>query len=91
MNLEGANETGNPAEPSRISTIDASGGEPKLVTMETPRYWFCWSLDSRHIIFSKESEDQNLYRVSADGGKPERLNVQGKAPGLSPDGKKLVY
>lgn len=91
MNLEGTNETGNLAEPSRIYTIDVNGGEPKLVTNETPRYWFCWSRDSRYILFSKESEDKNLYRVSADGGKAEKLNIQGKAPDVSPDGKKIVY
>ncbi len=91
MNAEGADETGNLAEPSRLYTINVNGGEPKLVTNETPRYWFCWSRDSAFILFSKASEDKNLYRVPADGGKAEKLNVLGKAPDVSPDGKKIVY
>jgi len=92
MNRAGVLETGSLSEPPCIYTIDVEGGEPKLVTKEDPRYWFCWSRDGKSIIFSKlEAAENNLYRVSADGGKAEKLNIMGKAPDVSPDGKRIAF
>lgn len=86
---EGAQETGN--LPGGLYTVDIEGGTPKLVTSENPRYWFCWSRDSKNIIYTQEPGDGSLYSVSADGGKPEKLNILGKSPDISPDGKKIAF
>jgi len=92
-------EKGRESEPIGIYIINVKGGEPKLVTNEFNHWWFCWSLDGKNIIssrFEKESKEiwvagQGLYKVSAEGGKPEKLNIMGRMPDLSPDGKKIVY
>jgi len=95
LDVTGAEETGTPSKPSCIYTIDVEGGEPKLVTDEDPKWWFCWTPDGRHIIFSKEEKEaeggSRLYRVSAEGGKAVKLNISGSGPDLSPDGKKIVF
>jgi len=98
MNEKGL-ETGTLSEPVCIYTIDVEGGEPKLVTDEMDSWWFCWSRDGKNIIFSKhekESEgpwvaDHRLYKVSAEGGKAEKLNIMGRMPDFSPDGGKIVF
>ena len=92
-------EKGRPSEPIGIYTMDVEGGEPKLVINEFDHWWFCWSPDGKNIIFpiqEKESKgpfgaDRYLYRVSVEGGKPEKLNIRGMMPDFSPDGKKIVY
>lgn len=90
MDMTGAEETGTLSEPARIYTINVEGGEPKLVTDENPIWWFCWTPDGRHIIFSKSGESE-LYIVSSEGGKAEKLNIKGRGPDVSPDGKKIAY
>jgi Tol biopolymer transport system component len=92
-------EKGQEREPIGIYMMNADGGEPRLVTHEFNHWWFCWSLDGKNIISSiqeKESPgpygaDRQLYRVSVEGGKPEKLNIRGMMPDFSPDGKKIVY
>ena len=84
-------ETGELGEPARIYTMDAGGGNLKLVTDEHPLYWFCWSRDGRHIIFDKPEEGFGIFRVPAAGGKAEPMNLTGGAPDLSPDGKKIAF
>ncbi len=90
MDMTKSEETGMPYKPACIYTIDVEGGEPKFITDEDPRWWFCWTPDGRHIIFSKGKESE-LYRVSAEGGNAEKLNITGGGPDISPDGKKLAY
>ena len=82
-----------------IYTIGVEGGEPKLLTNELDSWWFCWTLDGKSIISSRHEKesagpwttDHWLYRVSAQGGKPEKMNIMGRMPDLSPDGKKVVF
>jgi Tol biopolymer transport system component len=89
MNLAGAEETGQPHEPARIYTMDLEGGEPRLVTNEDPAFWPCWSRDGKYVIFPNSARE--LYRVPAEGGKAEKLNIKGGAPDLSPDGTRIAF
>lgn len=92
-------EKGHQSEAIGIYTIDIGGGEPKLVTNEFGHWWFCWSPDGKNIILPKQEKDspgpygadRRLYKVSAEGGTPERLNIMGMMPDFSPDGKKIAY
>lgn len=53
-----------------------------------------WSPDGRYIYFTSDrSGGPQVYRVSADGGTPERFTFEGSynaRPRLSPDGKRLA-
>ncbi len=53
-----------------------------------------WSPDSRYIYFTSDrSGGPQVYRVSANGGTPERVTFEGSynaRPRLSPDGKRLA-
>ncbi len=53
-----------------------------------------WSPDGRHIYFTSDrSGGPQVYRVSANGGTPERVTFEGgynARPRLSPDGTKLA-
>lgn len=90
---------GSEGEPVCIYTIDVEGGEPKLVTNELDSWEFCWSLDGKNIISSKHEKeskgpwvtDHRFYKVSSEGGKPEKLNIMGRMPDFSPDGQKIVF
>ena len=92
-------EKGSEREPISIYTISIEGGEPRLITNELGSWLFCWFLDGKNIIFSKQEKeskgpgqaDHRLYKVSAEGGKPEKLNIMGSMPDLSRDGQKIVF
>jgi len=81
-----------------IYTMDVEGGEPKFITDELDSFWFCWTLDGKSIISSRHEKesprpwtaDHWLYKVPAEGGKPEKMNVMGRMQDLSPDGRKIV-
>lgn len=53
-----------------------------------------WSPDGRYIYFTSDrSGGPQIYRVSANGGSPERVTFEGSynaRPRLSPDGKRLA-
>ena len=92
-------EKGSESEPISLYTTDVEGGKPKLVTNELGSWLFCWSLDGQNIFFSKQEKeskglgvaDESLYKVSAEGGKPEKLNIMGRMPDFSPDGQKIAF
>lgn len=53
-----------------------------------------WSPDGRYIYFTSDrSGGPQIYRISANGGTPERITYEGSynaRPRLSPDGKRLA-
>ncbi len=89
-----ANYDGN----TDIYTVPAMGGEPVRITHHPMDDRLVdWYPDGRGILFaaSRESGRQRfsqLYRVSPEGGLPEKLPVPyGEFGAISPDGKTLAY
>ena len=82
-----------------IWTIDVKSGELKLITRELDDWYIGWSPDGKYIISSRQEKDSKeqwgydhlLYKVSSEGGKPEKLNIKGRLPSYSPNGKKIAY
>jgi len=76
-----------------IWTIDAKGGEPKLIAKRFGEYALCWSPDGKDIIFEQgiKGMDFELYKVPAEGGEPEKMNIRGRSAEYSPDGEKIVF
>jgi Tol biopolymer transport system component len=87
-----------------IKIIPTSGGEPREIygfeqvgnRIMTP----AWSTDGRYIYFTKLQESlslgamQDLYRVSIDGGEPQKLDLaMGQIRHLTvhPDGQRIAF
>lgn len=83
---------------STVYTLPLSGGEPKIITIDTPSYLHGWSPDGKELsIVAKRNgeESYKLYKVSLKDGKETALtsnktdHVDG--PEYSPDGKFIYY
>ena len=71
-------------------------GEPRLVTNFGPAQSFCWTADSRELIFNTTwtTGESALYRIPVEGGRPGRIPTRGNEvlfPAVSPDGNRLAY
>jgi TolB protein len=83
---------------SFVFTLPLSGGDPKLVTENTPSFLHGWAPGSKEIaIVAKRngSPNYNLYKVSLKDNK-ETLLTEGNhthvdGPEYSPDGKYIYY
>jgi len=75
-----------------IWTMDVDGREPKLIT-KGGEYILCWSPDGKEIIYENRIKgmDFELYKIRMEGGEPVKLNIRGRSPEFSPDGKRLTY
>lgn len=75
-----------------IWTMDVDGREPKLIT-KGGEYILCWSPDGKEIIYEKRIKgmDFELYKICLEEGEPVKLNIRGRSPEFSPDGKRLTY
>ncbi len=60
-------------------------GAPKLVTEYNNPLSFCWTADSRELVFScwDMPGEVPLWRVAADGGEPRRVPVRGERIGAA--------
>ena len=79
----------------QIWRIDRDGSSPKQLTFETTEStWPAFSPDGKWILFQHADPNNpyGLWRVSIDGGKPERVS-EGIAirPAVSPDGKLIAF
>ena len=91
------------AEAERIvSVMPAAGGEAREISRFTPpnTAWIplTWSADGGYLLFPRQmSEDApkwSLWRVSADGGAPEKLELEMSYIGeisAHPDGKQIAF
>jgi Tol biopolymer transport system component len=75
-----------------IWTMNIDGSEPKLVT-NGGEYTLCWSPDGKCIVYENRIKgmDFEIYRVGANGGEPEKMNILGRSLKYSPDGKRIAY
>lgn len=77
-----------------IWTIDAEGGEPKLIVdTKNDGYKLCWTPNGKYIVYEERINEMDfeLCKVLADGGEPEKMNIRGRSAAFSPDGKKIAY
>ena len=76
---------------SRVYTLPATGGAPRLLTPEGPSYFHSWSPDGRYLIYTAGrggcGPAMNLDRVPAAGGPEERLT---NTPGALDDGSEYA-
>lgn len=75
-----------------VWTMDVNGGSRKQIT-QGGEYALDWSPDGRWIVFEKRIQgmDFDLYKIPADGGEPVKMNIKGRSPAYSPDGKRIVF
>lgn len=73
---------------SRIYTLPAEGGTPKLITEKAPSYWHGVSPDGKTLVYCAERDGAwDVYSISSEGGEEKRLT---NAPGLD-DGPEYSY
>jgi TolB protein len=90
---EGMNDGG-----STVYTVPLQGGEPTLITQNTPSYLHGWNPNSKEVaIVAKRNSSKiyNLYKVSLADKKETQLTFNTKGhvdgPEYSPDGKYIYY
>ncbi len=88
---------GMPGGGSSVYILPLTGGEPKLLTEQTPSYWHGWNPNNKEVCFvaQRGSRIYNLYKQSINGGKEIQLTFNTKGhvdgPEYSPDGKYIYY
>lgn len=80
---------------SRIYTLPAAGGTPRLVTPLGPSYWHGWSPDGKTLAYCAERNgDYDVYTIPVAGGAEHRLTTAkglDDGPEFSPDGKSIYF
>jgi len=83
---------------SSVYIMPIGGGEPKLLTEQTPSYLHGWNPNNKEVAFVAQRDSSkiyNIYKQSIDGGKEIALthNTKGHVDGpeYSPDGKYIYY
>jgi tricorn protease len=81
-----------------VFVMPAAGGSAKRLTFHSGADTVVgWTRDSKHVLFAASRGDlfpgiPNLYLVSTDGGREERVPTDwGVTGSFSPDGKKLAF
>lgn len=87
-----------PGGSSAVYVLPLAGGEPKLVTRQTPSYWHGWGPDGKTVLIVAQrggSKIYNLYKVSTETGAETALTTNSTGhvdgPEFSPDGKYIYY
>ena len=83
---------------STVYVLPLAGGEPRLLTANTPSYWHGWAPDGKSVLVVAQRNGvpvYNLYRVPLNGQAEIALtnNTEGHVDGpeYSPDGKSIYY
>ncbi|MFM8348451.1 MAG: TolB family protein, partial [Bacteroidota bacterium] len=89
---------GMPGFGSTVYYLPIAGGEPILVTPETPSYLHGWSADNTAVVYVAQrngSSQYHIYRKPIDGGPEVQLtfhkNGHVDGPEYSPDGQWIYY
>lgn len=90
---------GLPGGGSTIYVLPVSGGNPKMVSENTPSYFHGWAPDNKELLYVAQQKGipiYNIYRNSVNGGKEVALtnNKAGEHVDgceYSPDGKYIYY
>jgi len=87
-----------PGYGSTVYVLPLTGGEPRIITEETPSYWHGWSPDGKDVAYVAQRNGGtifNLYKKNINGGNEIALttNTTGHVDGpeYSPDGKYIYY
>jgi Tol biopolymer transport system component len=88
-----------PGYGSTVYVLPLTGGEPKLITENTPSYFHGWNPNNKEVVYVAMREGGktfNIYKKSIDGGK--EIALTNTKPGehvdgceYSPDGKYIYY
>ena len=83
---------------SRVYIVPFDGGEPRLVTPNTPSFLHGWSPDGAELAYCAFREhggrrEVDVYVIPASGGEERRLTFGGfnDGPEYSPDGKHIWF
>ena len=83
---------------SRIYTMPAAGGEPELITPNTPSFLHGWSPDGKELSYCAFREingkrEVDIYTIPAEGGEEKRITNEGfnDGPEYSPDGAYIWF
>ncbi len=83
---------------SRVYIVPFDGGEPRLVTPNTPSYLHGWSPDGEELAYCAFREhggklEVDVYTIPAEGGEEKRLTRGGfnDGPEYSPDGRYIWF
>jgi Tol biopolymer transport system component len=84
---------------SAVWILPVTGGEPKLLTAETPSYFHGWSPDNTEVVYVAKRDGKtvyNIYKKPVEGGKETALtNIEAgqhvDGCEFSPDGKYIYY
>ena len=88
---------GLPGGGSTVYVLPLQGGEPRLITKNTPSYWHGWSPDGKEVAFVGQRDGKyfNIFTIPVKGGVEKAItNNQGwhyDGPEYSPDGKYIYY
>jgi Tol biopolymer transport system component len=90
---------GMPGGGSTVYVLPLKGGDPFLITENTPSYWHGWAPNNKEVVYVAQRDGKkvyNIYRNSIKGGKEVALT--NTVPGehvdgceYSPDGKYIYY
>ena len=80
---------------SRIFILPLEGGDPRLVTPQSPSYLHGWSPDGQTLCYCAERNgNYDVYTIPAAGGEETRLTTAedlDDGPEYSPDGKYIWF
>lgn len=90
---------GKPGGGSTVYVLPLKGGNPGIVTEDTPSYWHGWAPNNKEVVYVGQRGGKNIYNIyrnSIKGGKevaltdiPAGEHVDGCE--YSPDGKYIYY
>ena len=88
-------DTSNKPYHSAVYILPITGGEPVLLTKNTPSYWHGWSMDGKTLAYCAErNNNYDIYTISVNGGEEKRLTTTDNlddGPDYSTDGKYIYF